>query len=122
MLILGRLVGESVCIQGGIEVKIARLDGGIVRLGIDAPRGMRVLRKELFEREGGTWERPGCPAEPDRGASSLAERNKVLADALKALVQKAEAELRPGGMISSEVANGYRALALNEGGCWPVSK
>lgn len=64
MLILGRLVGESVCIQGGIEVKIVRLDGGIVRLGIEAPQGTRILRKELFEREGGTWEQPGTQDQP----------------------------------------------------------
>ncbi|RLS36330.1 MAG: carbon storage regulator [Planctomycetota bacterium] len=49
MLVLSRKIGESIQIDGGIRVTVTKVRGGRVRLSIEAPPEMRVLRKELTE-------------------------------------------------------------------------
>ena len=49
MLILSRKPGESIVIDGRIIVKIIRLEGDIVKLGIEAPREVPVHRQEVYE-------------------------------------------------------------------------
>jgi carbon storage regulator len=48
MLILSRKPGESIVIDGRIVVKIMRLDGEIVKLGIEAPTEIPVHRQEVY--------------------------------------------------------------------------
>jgi carbon storage regulator len=48
MLILRRKIGERIIIDDRIEVIILRICGGKVRLGVAAPRSVRVLREEVF--------------------------------------------------------------------------
>jgi carbon storage regulator len=52
MLVLSRKVGERVLIGDSIWVTVVRLDGDRVRLGIEAPRHVAVLRQELATRNG----------------------------------------------------------------------
>lgn len=47
MLVLSRRVGESVCIGPGVKVRVMETRGGRVRLAIDAPDDVRILRSEL---------------------------------------------------------------------------
>lgn len=47
MLVLSRKVGESVLIGDDIVVTVVESRGDAVRLGIDAPRSMRVHRAEV---------------------------------------------------------------------------
>jgi carbon storage regulator len=47
MLILSRKLDESILIGDSITVKIVSIDKGVVKLGIDAPNSIRVLRSEL---------------------------------------------------------------------------
>jgi carbon storage regulator len=49
MLILSRKLGESIVIDGRIIVKIVRLEGDIVKLGIDAPVEIPVHRQEVYD-------------------------------------------------------------------------
>ena len=49
MLILQRRIGQSIKIGDSIEVVVLEVSGEHVRLGIDAPRDIRVLRHELLE-------------------------------------------------------------------------
>ena len=48
MLILSRKAGESLILDGGIEIKITEIYGAKVRVGIAAPADVRVYRKELY--------------------------------------------------------------------------
>ena len=49
MLVLGRKTGESVVISDNIVVTILSVERDQVKLGIEAPRQIPVVRKELFE-------------------------------------------------------------------------
>jgi carbon storage regulator len=49
MLILSRKSGESIVIDGNIHVKILRVDGDVVKLGIEAPAEVPVHRQEVYE-------------------------------------------------------------------------
>ncbi|NLJ99315.1 MAG: carbon storage regulator CsrA [Tissierellia bacterium] len=49
MLILSRKKGESIIIDGNIEVKILAIEDGRVSIGIDAPRDMDIFRQELYK-------------------------------------------------------------------------
>lgn len=48
MLVISRKKGESLLIGDNIEITIVKLDDGSVKLAIDAPKEMRILRKELY--------------------------------------------------------------------------
>jgi carbon storage regulator len=47
MLVLSRKVGESILISESIRVTVVQAANGHIRLGIDAPPEVRVLREEL---------------------------------------------------------------------------
>lgn len=48
MLILSRKLDESIVIGDSITLKVISIDKGSVKLGIDAPANIRVLRSELI--------------------------------------------------------------------------
>jgi carbon storage regulator len=48
MLILSRKINESIVIDGQIVVKIVRIDGDQVKLGIEAPNHIPVHRHEVY--------------------------------------------------------------------------
>lgn len=47
MLILSRRPEESIIIADTITIKVVSIEKGVVKLGIDAPHNIRVLRSEL---------------------------------------------------------------------------
>lgn len=47
MLILSRKIDESILLGDDIRIKIISVDKGIVKLGIDAPSHVSILREEL---------------------------------------------------------------------------
>lgn len=49
MLIITRKKDESLMIGDDIEVSILKLEDGSVKLGINAPKEISILRKELYE-------------------------------------------------------------------------
>lgn len=49
MLVLSRKIGESIQIDGGIRVTVTEVRGGRVRLSIEAPASIRILRKEIAD-------------------------------------------------------------------------
>lgn len=52
MLILARKVGQGIVIGDDVELKVVevRADGS-VSLGFEAPKSIRIMRKELLGRE-----------------------------------------------------------------------
>ena len=48
MLVLTRKLGESIIIDGRITVKIIRVDGDAVKVGITAPADVPVHREEIY--------------------------------------------------------------------------
>ena len=50
MLVLTRRGGERIIINGNIEVVVLEVDEGRVRIGVDAPRDVRVHRSEVQEK------------------------------------------------------------------------
>ena len=57
MLILGRRPGESILMDGGIRVVVISCDKRGVRLGIEAPSTVSILRGEIASQ----------PTDDDRG-------------------------------------------------------
>jgi carbon storage regulator CsrA len=50
MLVLARTIDEVVHV-GDVTVMVVAVDGKVVRLGITAPRDMKITRGELLVRE-----------------------------------------------------------------------
>lgn len=51
MLVLSRKKSEVICIGDDIEISISEIRRYVVRIGITAPKHIKVLRKELIGRE-----------------------------------------------------------------------
>lgn len=49
MLVLGRKPGEYIMIDNNIKVKVVKSDKGDLRLAIDAPNDIVVVRGEVYE-------------------------------------------------------------------------
>jgi len=49
MLVLSRKKGQTIVIDGKIEVTVLEVEGDVVKIGIDAPKEVRITRKELLE-------------------------------------------------------------------------
>ena len=65
MLILSRKAGDSLMIGGGVRIVVLGVEGSSVRLGIDAPDDVRVLRGEILKQ---------VERENERARISLASR------------------------------------------------
>jgi carbon storage regulator len=58
MLVLSRKIGESINIDGDIEVRVLDVRDGRVRLGFSAPSDVGIRRQELPPARSGTC--PSC--------------------------------------------------------------
>lgn len=50
MLILSRKQGEAILVDGGIRIVVLATDNGGVRLGIEAPSEVGIVREEIVNR------------------------------------------------------------------------
>lgn len=50
MLVLSRKLSESIVIDGGIRITVVGVRGDQVRIGLEAPQDVTILREELCER------------------------------------------------------------------------
>lgn len=71
MLILSRKIGESLVINGNIEVKIVDISGDKIKIGVEAPKEVSVFRSEL------------CRTVEENKQASAAVRPSALKDFLK---------------------------------------
>jgi carbon storage regulator len=77
MLVLARRVGQRIFIGDSIVLSVVRIKGRVVRIGIQAPRGLTVIREEVgrrpesgaadVEAEADADAPPGPPPAPDAG-------------------------------------------------------
>lgn len=59
MLVLSRKINEAIVIGGQIRVFLTAIQGGQVRLAIEAPREDGIMRRELLSQDG-----PSAPTAP----------------------------------------------------------
>ena len=50
MLVLSRVVGETISIGDNICVRVLAINGNHVRFGVEAPQDVNVHRAEIYER------------------------------------------------------------------------
>lgn len=58
MLVLTRKPGQSIDLDGGISITVVRANDKAVRIGVTAPREIKVMRRELVD---------GSPRKPKQG-------------------------------------------------------
>ena len=49
MLVLARKLNEAIVIGDDITVRVISIEKGVVKLGIDAPKDVSIIRNELLE-------------------------------------------------------------------------
>ena len=49
MLVLNRKPGESIIVGDNIEIKILEIRDGKIKIGIEAPKDVGILRKEVYD-------------------------------------------------------------------------
>jgi len=49
MLVLARKTDESIQLGDDIVLKVISIDKGVVKIGIDAPKDVNIIRSELLE-------------------------------------------------------------------------
>jgi carbon storage regulator len=77
MLILSRRPGERLTIGDNITVTVVSINGNQIRLGIDAPREVRVLSDEIYK----------AIRNENQAAANSDQQKRRMEDALKRLRQ-----------------------------------
>ena len=50
MLVLSRRVGEAIIINDNIIIRVVDVKSGKIKIGIEAPRDVKILREEVTDR------------------------------------------------------------------------
>lgn len=81
MLVLTRKIGESIRIGDDITITVLDTRGDGVRIGIDAPRGVKIQREEIIRA---VAEANMASARPEQGAEEKIKAALGLANLLPA--------------------------------------
>lgn len=49
MLVLARKPGESIVLSNGVKITVLRINSHVVRVGIEAPPNIAIVREELIK-------------------------------------------------------------------------
>jgi carbon storage regulator len=75
MLVLSRRKDQSLVIDGTIVLRVLEIRGNTVRLGIEAPEDVTIVREELLQRSRETPtdddDVPGAPPRPNEPALAV---------------------------------------------------
>jgi carbon storage regulator len=71
MLILGRRPGDTLIIDGGIKIVVLQCDRGGVRLGIEAPSDVTILRGEIVNQIADENKRANVVSEAKEWATTI---------------------------------------------------
>jgi len=82
MLILSRRAGESLTIGDEITITVVGVNGNQIRLGITAPREVRVLREEIYK----------AMHEENRAAASVLDSGRRLEEVFQQVRGKTKGE------------------------------
>lgn len=80
MLILSRKPGDAILIDGGIRVVVLASDNGGVRLGIEAPASVGIVREEIAQSIAKENVRAGATAESKTWLDALARSEADASD------------------------------------------
>lgn len=64
MLVLTRKVGESIRINDDISITIVKIQGNRVRIGVEAPSNVRIVRSEIPPQQQSATVTPIVPNAP----------------------------------------------------------
>jgi carbon storage regulator len=84
VLVLSRRPGESIVIADDIVVTVLEVRGDVVRLGIDAPRHVRVHREEVYRE-----------VQRANQAAAAASADDLDLDALRSVLPRREVDPEP---------------------------
>ena len=84
MLILSRRPGESITIGDDVVITVVSVNGNQIRLGINAPREVRVLRDEIYK----------AVREENQAAANASHQKRRLENVFKRLRQGSEKNFR----------------------------
>ena len=79
MLILTRKAEQGIVIDGKVVIRLLSIDGERVKIGIEAPRSVSVLREELLVEVAGE-NQAAAKAQRVQGSQGLTEAFQGLAD------------------------------------------
>jgi carbon storage regulator len=96
MLILTRKSDESIVIGNNIQIKVLKIQGNQVHIGIDAPKDISVYRQEIYEQI--RKENAKAVQSADEARIKLLEDNL---NSLKSLLSSA-GKTKPKGGASAE--------------------
>ncbi len=68
MLILSRKLNETVYVGNDVVIRVVKIKGNVVGLGIEAPSNVRILRSEIAQAE-----KQVAPPEPEAKQSKQAK-------------------------------------------------
>ena len=75
MLVLSRRAGERIQIGDQVEVTVVRIGPGVVRIGVEAPQQMQVLREEVRKRGKADNTREGAASQRTGQKQAAADRS-----------------------------------------------
>ncbi len=85
MLVLTRKPQEVIQIGPNVKITIVRVSGQSVRIGIDAPQDVHVMRGELLFEDSPSDERPSPAKAQKRAPSSNSSRTAAILRRMKSL-------------------------------------
>jgi len=116
MLVLSRRVGEKIILPGlNVTVQVIAVKGRVIRLGIEAPRPVTVLRAELhrqgvspLENQQATGEHPAADRMTQLKPAPQQPPDSPSASTPVATSQKVQAARADGGLPSLERTSATR--------------